>query len=75
MLTKSVNYAYPSSHNATVLGFKNDGCWHYSAHLTKDGPGVAEKGFKTAREAYDYAYSLNVPWNSFWFHCLKVCCK
>ena len=70
--TKSVGYAYPTSQHATDLGHGDDGCWFYAFH-TKDGPARATQGFKTAREAYDYAYNIDMPWNSFWLNCLNSC--
>ena len=71
--TISIGYAYPSSVNSELLGCLKTGCWHYSFHTGQDGAGDPEEGFKTAREAYDKAYSLNMNWNPFWLYCLNKC--
>jgi hypothetical protein len=66
MITKTVEYSYPSSTNADRFGFKN-GCWCVEL-IPDNGYPKAIKGFESEKEAVDYAVNMPEPWSACWLH-------
>ncbi len=63
MNCKAVEYAYPSSDVACRFKLGHVGCYYVSF-----GSGIATKpvaGFKTAREAHEYASAIPGPWSRY----------
>jgi hypothetical protein len=65
--TKQLDWSYPTSGNASRLGFAATGCWTVS--VSRDGaPADAVKGFASRDEAIAFARSLPMPFGYLWRH-------
>lgn len=66
IVTKTVEWSYPTSENAKRFGFKG-GCWTVSLNeRSEEGTTItvrALKGFLTRYNALDYARTLPEPWS------------
>jgi len=61
MKTKSLDWSYPTSSNATRFKFKA-GCWTVSENRYGHVP-FALRGFATREEAIAFASTLVMPWH------------
>lgn len=73
-ITKSVEYAYPSSISATKFGYADKGCWCYET-CSGVKPPKAIKGFANKSEAMKYAETQPEPWNETWLRFNKTTTK
>lgn len=65
MITKSIDWSYPTSINAERFGFAGFGCFTVSLNVpTARGSATAEAvaGFDNRRQAVDHARGLSEPW-------------
>ena len=66
VVTKSIDWSYPTSENASSFGFKSKGCFTVSknfGHSTKSRPPQAISGHATREEAVVVARNVEAPWN------------
>ena len=73
-LYKSVEWAYPTSNRAELLGFAKDGCWSVELSNANTAPRVYGEGFVSKTDAFNYAKTLPQKWSIYWlqFNC-PVC--
>lgn len=65
MKTKQIDFSYPTSTNATNMGFGKTGCWTISV---ANGNQVAKAvaGFETQSEAIQAALAMPEPFGKLW---------
>lgn len=64
MITKRIEYSYPTSPNAKQLGFYKTGC--YSVEVGEvHKPKKAIAGFSTLEEAKQYAEKMPEMWDNY----------
>ena len=66
VLSKLIEYAYPSSTTATKNGYGKTGCWFVSLYKTIDKRVKIVKFFSDKKQAEDFAETMPEPYN--WMH-------
>lgn len=61
---KAINWSYPTSPNAIRFGFASTGCYTVSI-IRGNTPPVAQAGFRTLKQAQDFAANLHCPYARF----------